>query len=131
MNIKEIEDMAKEAGLLRFGDGWTEPHRWGMSELERFAELVATHEREKVSQLIMAQGYATGHGDTIEEMLKELDWQVRERVGKQFATYAVEIAMRAVEAEREACAKVADEWVQAYEHPSKVIAETIRQRKQA
>ena len=97
MNIKEIEDMAKEAGLLRFGDGWTEPHRWGMSELERFAELVATHEREKVSQLIMAQGYATGHGDTIEEMLKELDWQVRERVGKQFATYAVEIAMRAVE----------------------------------
>ena len=53
--------------------------------LERFAALVATHEREKVSQLIMAQGYATGHGDTIEEMLKELDWQVRERVGKQFA----------------------------------------------
>ena len=33
--------------------------------------------------------------------------------------------------EREACAKVADEWVHAYEHPSKVIAETIRKRGQA
>ena len=31
--------------------------------------------------------------------------------------------------EREACAKVADAWVNAYEHPSKVIAETIRKRK--
>ena len=33
--------------------------------------------------------------------------------------------------EREACAKVADAWVHAYEHPSKVIAETIRARGQA
>jgi hypothetical protein len=30
--------------------------------------------------------------------------------------------------EREACAKVADEWTYAYPHPSKVIAETIRKR---
>ena len=36
-----------------------------------------------------------------------------------------------VQAEREACAKVADEWVNAYQHPSKVIAETIRKRGQA
>lgn len=34
------------------------------------------------------------------------------------------------EREREACAKVADEWVHAYHHPSKVIAETIRARGQ-
>lgn len=32
------------------------------------------------------------------------------------------------EAEREACAKVADEWVRAYQHPSEVIAKTIRSR---
>jgi hypothetical protein len=30
--------------------------------------------------------------------------------------------------EREACAKVADEWVEAYPHPSKVIGEKIRAR---
>ena len=34
------------------------------------------------------------------------------------------------EHEREACAKIADEWVLAYPHPSKVIAETIRARGQ-
>ena len=50
---------------------------------------------------------------------------------EQFANHAVDIARRAVEEEREACAKVADEWVHAYEHPSKVIAETIRKRGQA
>jgi hypothetical protein len=46
--------------------------------------------RNKVASWMMAQGYATGHGDTTEELLKELEWQVRE-------------------SEREACAKVCDE----------------------
>jgi len=32
--------------------------------------------------------------------------------------------------EREKCAKIADEWVLAYPHPSKTIAETIRARGQ-
>lgn len=32
------------------------------------------------------------------------------------------------ESEREACAKVADEWIKAYPHPSEVIAKTIRAR---
>ena len=36
----------------------------------------------------------------------------------------------AIEAEREACAKIADEWVLAYPHPSKTIVETIRARGQ-
>ena len=34
------------------------------------------------------------------------------------------------EVEREACAKIADEWSVAYPHPSKIIAETIRARGQ-
>ena len=34
------------------------------------------------------------------------------------------------EVEREECAKIADEWVLAYPHPSKTIAETIRARGQ-
>jgi hypothetical protein len=41
---------------------------------------------------------------------------------------ADELIEKAVKAEREACAKVADAWVHAYEHPSKVIAEAIRKR---
>jgi len=47
--------------------------------LERFAELVAAAEREKVARWMMERGYATGHGDTIEELLNELEWQVVER----------------------------------------------------
>ena len=77
MNAKEIQDMAYKAKF------WTTDTSFGgvcwmgnHAELQRFADLVAAHERE-------------------------------------------------------ACAKVADEWVHAYEHPSKVIAETIRKRGQA
>ena len=33
-----------------------------------------------------------------------------------------------VEKEREACAKIAQEWVEAYPHPSKIIAKKIRER---
>ena len=40
MNQDDIIRMAQEAGLLRTGDGWTEPHRWGATEIERFAKLV-------------------------------------------------------------------------------------------
>ncbi len=34
---------------------------------------------QKVAQWMIEQGYATGHGDTIEELLKELEWQAAER----------------------------------------------------
>jgi hypothetical protein len=37
----------------------------------------------------------------------------------------------AVKAEREACAKIADEWAVGWPHPSEVIAERIRARGQA
>ena len=36
-------------------------------------------EREKVAQWMISHGYATGHGDTTEELLKELEWQIAER----------------------------------------------------
>ena len=52
--------------------------------------LDALVEREKVAAWMMAQGYATGHGDTIEDLLQELEWQVAER-------------------EREACALLCDQ----------------------
>ena len=57
-------------------------------------------EREKVAQWMIQQGYATGHGDTVEDLLKELEWQIAENW-----TNAL---VKGVEGEREACAKVCD-----------------------
>lgn len=48
---EDIIKMAREAGLLRASNGWTEPHRCGVSELERFAALVAAAEREACAEL--------------------------------------------------------------------------------
>lgn len=48
-------------------------------------------DKEQLAQWMMERGYATGHGDTIEDLLTELEWQVRE-------------------SEREACAKLCDDW---------------------
>jgi len=43
------------------------------------------------------------------------------------ATYQ-DLIDEAVKAEREACAKIADEWAVGWPHPSQVIAERIRER---
>ena len=46
---------------------------------EKFAALVAAAEREKVAAWMIERDYATGHGDTIEGLLKALEWQAKER----------------------------------------------------
>jgi len=51
MTRDDIIKMAREAGLLRTGDGWTEPHRWGAAEIERFAALVIAAEREACARV--------------------------------------------------------------------------------
>lgn len=38
--------------------------------------------RELLANWMRANSYATGHGDTIKDLLKELDWQHRERMVK-------------------------------------------------
>ncbi len=106
---EEITRMAREAGLgFLFED-----HLLVHDELQCFAALVAdaeakrmhaegmvtvghmrqqiAAERNKVALWMMTKGYATGHGDTTEDLLKELEWQVRE-------------------SERNACAAVARQW---------------------
>ena len=50
-----------------------------LTELERFAALVAAAEREKVAAWMMGRGYATGHGDSTQDLLQELDWQISEK----------------------------------------------------
>jgi hypothetical protein len=79
-------------------------------QVQHFAALVAAAEREKLAAWMMRQGYATGHGDTVEDLLKELEWQIEERISN----------------EREACASICFQ-----EGPSidgELIAEAIRAR---
>ena len=81
MNREDIIRMAREAGGADItSHGWTS---WVGTQstdfLKRFANLVAAHEREKVAKLMVERSYATGHGDTVEDLLKELEWQVAER----------------------------------------------------
>jgi len=99
MTREDIIRMAREVGA----SGCANPDKWDIweirdTDLERFAALVAAHEREKVAKWMVERSYATGHGDTVEDLLKELEWQVAER-------------------EREECAKVADAWQSAIHDP--------------
>ena len=85
MNREQIIRMAREAGITINPPSWweyTEHYHFAGFEqpFERFAALVADAERNKLAAWMMAQGYSTGHGDNIEDLLKELEWQIDERV---------------------------------------------------
>lgn len=64
MTQDEIVKMARETGLVRTGDKWVEPARWGVTELVHFAALVAAAEREACAKvcdkdkLLWGQRYA-------------------------------------------------------------------------
>ena len=66
-----------------------------IARLQRFAELVAAaerkDEREKVAQWMIQRSYATGHGDTTEDLLAELEWQVREAERNNMVATAAEL----------------------------------------
>ena len=115
MDREAVIRMAREAGFEVYGtDVWI-TDGWSLEELERFAALVAAAEREKLAAWMMRQGYATGHGDSTEDLLKELEWQIEERIRN----------------EREACAKVCDVLAVHPEYASditKVAAQAIRAR---
>ena len=95
MNKEDIIRMAQEAQMPFY---WRTGEITYLDKLERFATLVASAEREKVAAWMMQCGYATGHGDTIEDLLKELDWQAKER-------------------EREACIKIVEDEAMQYAEP--------------
>ena len=93
MNKEDIIRMAREAG---FKVDWqhADVAEIKAKRYEYFAALVADAERNKLAAWMMRQGYATGHGDSIEKLLEELEWQIEERIRN----------------EREACAKVCEEY---------------------
>lgn len=82
---QDIIRMAREAGF-NVEQGFLLRVTGIDEDLVRFAALAQAAERNKLAAWMIAKGYATGHGDTIEQLLDELRWQVRE-------------------SEREACAK--------------------------
>jgi len=69
--IRLAEESGLEDGLYPYGALW--------ESIEQFAALVAAAEREKVAAWMIERDYATGHGDTIEGLLKALEWQAKER----------------------------------------------------
>ena len=107
MTREDIVRMAREAGFD--AHDMSADFSCNLINIEHFAELVAAAERNKVAQWMMDQGYATGHGETVEDLLKELTWQIQEN-------------------EREACAKVAESFDpnMRWSNYGKYIANTIR-----
>jgi hypothetical protein len=80
--------------------------RWAMNQ-----------EREVVANWIMDRGFATGHGDSIVDLLDQLQWQIEEK-------------------EREACAKIADNFAMTSQYKTQRnlaewCASSIRARGQA
>lgn len=64
----------------------------------------------EVADWMILNGYATGHGDTTADMLRELEVQSRNRAARPEALEAAlrQRADEATRAENEACAKIAD-----------------------
>jgi len=116
MTRDDVIRMARGAGLYQKSETYD---AYG-AELERFAHAAyatgAAAERNRIAAWMMAKGYATGHGDTVEDLLTELEWQVKER-------------------EREACAEVCEKQYIADGSPEDVAsiqcAAAIRERGQA
>ncbi len=79
MTQEDIIRMAREAGFKPHHNPDLYDCMVASDEaIERFAALACADERNKLAAWMQAKGYATGHGDTTEDLLKELEWQVRE-----------------------------------------------------
>jgi hypothetical protein len=64
MNKEEIIKLAQEAGLIRAGENYTEPARWGISEITDFYSRVAAAERERICKAIKEEDdYCVTEGD--------------------------------------------------------------------
>jgi hypothetical protein len=102
MTPDQLIDLLEKAGMLEEESpgvlGWHPT----MKKAECFTALAAAAERNKLAQWMIDHSYATGHGDTTEDLLQELEWQIAENWTRGM--------VNGVEAEREACAVVARQW---------------------
>ena len=63
------------------GKIWEDGHvGWHDIFNEKFAELVAAHECNKLAAWMIQFGFATGHGDTMEELVDELGTEIVDRI---------------------------------------------------
>ena len=82
MTRDDIIRMAEEADAYadkKLGPGEWHPDKHEIRD-KYFAVLVAAAERNKLAKWMAKHSYATGHGDTTEDLLKELEWQINERI---------------------------------------------------
>jgi hypothetical protein len=101
----DIIAMAREAGFDSSGTELTWESVICTEEIKSLVSLAQAAERNKLAAWMVAQGYATGHGDTMEQLLEEFEREV----GFKRAELWIKRISEAVLAEREACAKVCDE----------------------
>jgi hypothetical protein len=115
MTQEDIIRMAREAGFVEYLLCVYRADK-GVEHLARAAyEAGAAAQREKLAHWMRSMGYATGHGDTMEEMLDHLGTQISEGL-------EVEVLM-----EREACADICDQHA-SIEGIAQRCAEQIRAR---
>jgi hypothetical protein len=72
-------DVAHEIWRVAYRTGGHRP--WTsmtVSQLQVFQKMVAKDHREVLAKFIMDHDLATGHGNTFEDLLKELSWQIKE-----------------------------------------------------
>lgn len=68
-------------------DGWRRcAVGQGESQHCPMAEANARDAKQRLLEIMRKNGLATGHGDTIDDALKELDWQLSELKGKSDGT---------------------------------------------
>lgn len=75
MTKDQIDELMRENGIVIVGEAV-----YALCNLveEQSAAAEREDEREKIAQWMIQRSYATGHGDTTEDLLAELEWQVRE-----------------------------------------------------
>ena len=79
-------DLLTAVALVEHAAEWARMHieKRG-KENDELREQVAAHDqkvREQVAGWMIKNSFATGHGDTLEDLLKELSWQLAERDAK-------------------------------------------------
>ena len=129
--ISEMFDNPDSVGIYPTGKFFDTIDKFFLQALSQ----ARAEEREKVAQWMRLRGFATGHGDTIEDLLGEAGWQrdeirQKEREKLQCITcdnrnpkYCIKccstIKEEAIEDLIEACAKVADDdfkWSNDFKH---------------
>ncbi len=111
MTQDDIIRMARQVG----GSAFDHTVVFNYEEGQRFMALIAAAQREKVAHWMRNLGYATGHGDTMEDLMDHLGTQISEGL-------EVEVLM-----EREACADICDQHA-SVEGIAQRCAEQIRAR---